>query len=246
MEAGSGDPALHPVGAERFVTGPLRPHARWVRRGFTLIELLAAIAIIVVLVAAAGIAFSDPGGSALATAQNTVATLVQTARAQAAVNQTRARFCVYGLRPPSGDTERFLRLLQVFREDPPTSNTWVAVGNPVYLPRGVYVVPNPTSGLVVSGVTWPANPAPVSTLSSGFNPGQPVGTPFNAATAYYLEYSADGTLVTTLSNQVNSKVVVATATINNNLPQFNNPGAVRGLLLRPTGGVTFVNDPTGF
>jgi hypothetical protein len=122
----------------------------------------------------------------------------------------------------------------------------VPASGTVALPRGIYVVPTATTGLLASGVTWPSNPPLLSTLGSPFNPNQFTGTPFaSPATAYYLEFKADGT-ITQMGTQTYARLLVATATLTNNIPQFNNSGAVRGLLIRPSGAVTFVNDAASF
>ncbi|MSU65559.1 MAG: prepilin-type N-terminal cleavage/methylation domain-containing protein [Opitutus sp.] len=214
-------------------------------RAFTLLELLVVVGLITILVAGVGFALRDNAGSALTSAQNSIGSLLGQARAQAAVNQTEARLLIYAVRPPTGDAEKYLRLMQVFRAEPQGSTTWVAAGGPVYLPRGTYLVPPTTTGLLASGVVWPVNPAPVSTLSTGTNPGQPAGTPFNGAnTVFFLQFNADGTF--TPPTQPYVKVAIATAAVANNIPQFNNPGAIRGVLLRPSGAVTFVNDAAGF
>lgn len=216
------------------------------RRGFTLIEVMVVIGLIVFLVGGVGFALRDTGGSALANAQNALASLVGQARAQAAVNQTEARLMIYAVRPPTGDGEKYLRLMQVFRAEPQGSTTWVPVGAPIYLPTGIYLVPASTSGLLASGVTWQPNPAPLSTpIGTGTNPGQPVGTAFNgASTVFYLEFKADGSISPTPTPY--TKLVVTTGGLLNGLPAFNNAFAVRGLLIRPSGAVTFVNNATDF
>ena len=106
------------------------------RGGLTLIEIMSVIGLIVIFIGAFGFALRDNAGSSLTSAQNTLGALVGQARAQAAVNQTKARLLIYAVRPPTGDVEKYLRLLQVFIANPPDSNTWVPVGSPVYLPRG--------------------------------------------------------------------------------------------------------------
>lgn len=224
------------------------PHDRgWAGRaaGFTLLELLVVMGIIVLVAGGMGLALSDTGGNALASGQTTLATLINTARTQAVVNQTRARLMIYGTRPPSGDAEKFLRLMQVFREEPYLSGNFVSVGTAIALPRGIYVVPTSTSGLLAAGVTWPTSPPLLSTLLGPTGLNQPTGTPFGNSTAYYIEFNPDST-ITSLGTQSYARLLVATAALANNVPQFNNGGAVRGLLIRPSGGVTFVNDANSF
>lgn len=219
------------------------------RGGFTLIELLVVVGLISLLAAGIGLSLADAGGNSLATAQKILATMIGSARAQAAVHQTETVLAIYGTRPPTGEAEKYLRLLQVFRNDNPGASQprWVPVGSPVSLPRGVHVVPNTTSGLLAAGVTWPSNPPLVSTLPRTVNLGQQTGTPFGgAATALVVEFSADGTIAQ-VGNLPHARLVVATTTNGpNNVPLFNNPAAVRGVLLRPTGAVTFVNEALGF
>jgi len=218
-------------------------------RAFTLLELMIAVGLIALLVGGLGYALGDTGSRSLANAQRELAGLVDTTRAQAALHATEARLCVYNTPPPGGDAQKYLRLLQVFRKEPAGSTTWIAVGAPLYLPRGVYLVPPTTTGLIAAGVIWPVLPAPISTLSSDpFLPPQPPGTAFNGATAVlWLGYTADGTLTTTLGPQTYAKLALATAAVGtNSRPSFNNPAAIRGLLLRPSGGLTAANDAASF
>ena len=218
--------------------------ARWRVRAFTLVELLVVVGLIALLAGGIGLALGDSGGNSLAGAQTTLASLVATTRAQAAVNQTEARLLVYGSRPPGGDQEKFLRLLQVVRAEPAGSNTWIPVGTAVTLPRGVYVVPNPPTGLLAAGVIWPTNPSPVSTLNAPtFNP---VLNTVAFGPSYWLEFKADGTLNTALGAQASPRLALTVGIVANNLPQFTNSGNVRGLLLRPSGAVSFVNDAASF
>lgn len=216
-------------------------------RGFTLVELMVVVGMIVLVAGGIGFALGDPGGNSLATAQKEVAAMVGRARAQAAVGQTETILAIYGARPPTGDPDKFLRLLQVFRNrNPGGTPSWEPVGSPVLLPRGVYVVPPSTSGFLASGVVWPTNPPVVSNVRGPINLQQQPGTPFGApATAYVLDFAPDGTIAQ-VGTLAFSRLAVATAALVNNVPQFNNPGAVRGLLLRPTGGMTFVNEANGF
>ena len=221
-------------------------HRVTARGGFTLIELLVVIGLIVLLVGGLTLALGDTAGNSLAGAQNTLSSLVSSARAQAAVNQTQARVVIYATRPPGGDVEKYLRLLQVFVANPEGSKTWAAVGSPVYLPRGVYVVPNSTAGLLAAGVIWPANPQPVSkTLGTDGAPTTAQGNPFFGASAvFYVEFQPDGSVKPASSPY--TQIALSTATLSNNTPQFNNPGAIRGVIIRPNGAVSFVNEPAGF
>jgi hypothetical protein len=220
--------------------------------GFTLIEIMSVIGLIVILIGGFGFALRDNAGSSLTSAQNTLGSLVGQARAQAAVYNTDVRLIIYSVRPPGGtdSVEKYLRVIQVIRNETPfaTAATWVAVGSPVYLPRGIFVVPNPTSGLLASGVTWPANPAPVSSLNPGFLvpvSAAPLGTPFFGATAFYIEFKADGSLIPAVNPYI--KLALTTGGFAaNNLPAFNNANAVRGVLIRPNGAVSYVNEANGF
>lgn len=224
-------------------------HPRRRARAFSLIELLVVVGLIALLAGGIGLALGDAGSNSLANAQTTLASMVGTARAQAAVHQTEAIVAIYGVRPPGGDAEKYLRLIQVFRNDAPgaPSPTWVPVGNPVALPRGVYLVPTSTTGLLAQGVVWPTNPPLLSTLTGPVNLGQPAGTPFGGTgMAFTVQFNSDGT-VTPIGTQPYARLVVATATTGaNNVPQFNNAGAARGLIVRWTSAVTFVSDATGF
>jgi len=208
------------------------------------------IGLIALLVGTLSLSLGDTGGNSLASAQAILGSLANTARAQAAVNQTEARIYVYAVRPPSGDSDKYLRLLQVFVASPEGSTTWVPVGTPTYLPKGVYIVPNSVTGLLGTGVTWPTNPAPLSSFTStvaGPSAGQqPTGTAFNAVSAvYYVQFNSDGSITPATSPYF--KLVVATGALSSSsLPAFDRAGAVRGVLIRPSGGISFVNDPYSF
>jgi hypothetical protein len=197
-----------------------------------------------------GMALRDTGGNGLATAQTTLATMIGSARAQAAVNQTEAIVAIHALRPPGGDKDQFLRVLQVFRNDTPGAATpkWVPVGNPVTLPVGVFLVPPSTAGFLAPGVVWPANPPLLSNISGPTGLRQTAGTPFaGSVTAYTLQFNADGTVQELEQRNLGFvRFVVATAIPTATGPQFNNANAVRGLLVRRTGAVTLVNEPLAF
>jgi hypothetical protein len=164
------------------------------------------------------------------------------------VKQTEARILIYGTRPPSGDSGRFLRYLRVVTADTPgvtgAGARWTAVGSPVSLPSGISIVPTTTSGLLATGVVWPANPAPVSTFLAAAPARYTIaGDPASSAadTYYALQFAPDGVITPAAA-----KLAVATTTVTNGLPQFTNAGAVRGLAFRTSGAVTRVNEPGSF
>ena len=239
------------------------------RRAFTLIELLTVCGVIVMLIATVGVALSGRGGdgAALASAQNTLSGLVGAARAQAALHQTTARLLVYAQQPPGGDAYKYLRYLQVVRQEtsPQGVSVWVAAGNPVVLPVPICVVP-PTpvaANHLNTGVTWNNNAAtgPVSvfspTILTAFSvngqsagTGRPVAGQLFGGTgggrAYYLEFAADGTVTSNATNNP-TKIALTTAVLAPaTLPKFNNASGVRGLFIRKSGAISFVNDATSF
>ncbi|MEX2044754.1 MAG: type II secretion system protein, partial [Opitutus sp.] len=136
--------------------------------GFTLLELLMVVAVIAILAGTVGLALGGRGGGggSLSTAQNIVAGLVGTTRAEAALHQTNARLIVHAQPPPTGSAARYLRVLQVVREEPFGSDAYVAVGDPVALPEPVCIVPVAAvpADHLGQGVIWPTHPLPVSAL----------------------------------------------------------------------------------
>jgi type II secretory pathway pseudopilin PulG len=129
-------------------------------RGFTLIEILIAVSVMIVLTVMGGMALSGRGGegAALAGAQGIVAGMVETARAQAALNQGNARLIVYGQQPPGTnvDSNKYLRALQVVRQETQANGTtvWVAAGDYVVLPVPVCVVPPLPFPPIISAPVW--------------------------------------------------------------------------------------------
>ena len=176
-------------------------------------------------------------------AQLLVAGLIQQARAAATANQTETRLVVYATRSPAEEPITFLRLLQVFRAVPPGSQFWVPVGLPVFLPPTVCVVPPSTNGLLATGVVWPAGPVSVSHINS--ESGAPFRTALaNAATVLSLGFGSDG--LPASDTALDFKIIVASFTGPPDQPRFNNPSAVRAVLLRPNGAISLPFDPDDF
>lgn len=104
--------------------------------GFTLIELLVVIALIAVLAGGIGLSLGKGDrGTSLRTAQSTVASMLSGVRAQAALKQTNAAIFVNAT--PGSDN--FLREFRIAVET--STNNWRVTGDPILLPRGLYLVP---------------------------------------------------------------------------------------------------------
>lgn len=248
-----------------------RPGARaFDRGGFSLLELLIVVGVIVLLVGGFGVALSKRGGEgvALANAQVIVNGLLQNARAQAALHQANTLFVVFAQMPPgsNGESERYLRSCIVVRDISNTNTpTWVAVGDSITLPAPICIVPPspvPTTHLgLPTGQNWnnTIGTGPVSTLEARtgfFYRGQAAAT----ATQFFgrtgangrvlvLQFSPDGTVTppTGIPAGTPLKIALGTVTLAGNaLPKFNNANGVRGLFIRKTGAISFVNDATGF
>lgn len=231
-------------------------------RAFTLIELMVVVGLILVLTAGIGLAVAGRGGegAALANSQSIVASLVGTARAQAALHQTTTRLIIYATQPATGDWTKYLRSLQVVRLDTlpnGATTSWVAVGEPVTLPAPICVVPRspvPANHLN-AGVTWNNNNAtgPVSTFAQlgGFSyrgqndpraPTQFFGEQGRSGTVLFVEFSPEGAVTPNPAKIALATAVVAAGAA----PRFNNASGVRGLYVRRSGAISLVNDATGF
>ena len=207
------------------------------RRAFTLVELLVAVALIGVLAGAFGLALRSPGGGmALQAAQATLASLCDAARGRAVLTGRNARLVVAA--DPS-DVDCYLRYLQIVHEDEAGFDHWRAEGGGVYLPRGVYVVPS-------GGTAVPGNPAwPASRRSTALSStAQAMVINGVAAGAFYhTQYTDRGT--TSGGNLLLTAGRVTTGSSGAML-EFDNPDDVRGVLLRPSGALTLINDAGAF
>lgn len=215
------------------------------RAAFTLVELLVVIGLIALLATTLGVALTGKTGSSLASAQQTVAALCGTARAQAALHQTETRIVVHATRPTTGHSDKYLRVLQVFRAEPDGSDAWMAAGPPVYLPRGIYLVPPEPGELLATGIDWATRPLASSNLASTTGPLGRAGTEFgDADTVLYLQFGADG-LPSILESTAPLVIVVAAGDVSTGALQFTDSALVRGVAIRRNGSVGFVDRPGG-
>jgi type II secretory pathway pseudopilin PulG len=250
----------HNTATSKF--GPCQcPAARDTSRAFTLVELLVVVGLIILLVSGGALALAGRGGegTALSNAQSLVSGLVGATRAQAALHQTNARLIVYAQIPPgvTADAGKYLRALQIVRQDPNGAPIWIAAGDPVTLPTPICVVPPapvPANHLRLPlGQTWNNNVAigPVSTLTvqASFNyrgqstatANQFFGINGQSGRILYLEFAPDGTLVSNATGTL-TKIALSTAIVSGNAPPlFNNASSVRGLIVRKTGAVSLIN-----
>lgn len=214
------------------------------RQGFTLIELLVVIGLISVLAAGIGLSMRDGNpGAALRAGQNTLVGLLSGARGQAALNQTDAMIIV----DATADNAACLRELQVVVRSGAGPDTWRAVGAPILLPEGVYVVP-PT-GSTITGFSFTGSWS-TARKSSGFEstsaaPIPPADTGNNPFIGHnYLRFQQFSALGTT--NGSGRLLVTSGKRTGPTTVSFDNPEMLRGVTVSRYGVPTFINEAATF
>lgn len=133
---------------------------RSTRRGFTLIELVVVLSIMVILatLGIVGYQSSFPPG-VISAARNEIHGMLRFARQQAIVRGTNALLIV---NYDKDDPDKFLRYVGVMVEDGIDSGNWLPAHSGVYLPEGIYFVPqsvSPISDGFTFETIWPAQGA---------------------------------------------------------------------------------------
>lgn len=217
------------------------------RRGFTLIELLVVIGLIAVLAGVFGLALGrGNSGTALQTAQSTMAAMVAGARSQAAVAQTDAAVLI-NVEPSS---EGFLRELRIATT---TDNgaTWIATGTQALLPLGIYLVPA-SGSFATTRVDYSTTPSwAVANRSSAFT-----GSVINQLEStngstnltddnhrVLVRFNARGT---TGANTLSRIVFSPGQQTGDSTLVFDNPAALRGMTISNYGIATLRNDAESF
>ena len=197
---------------------------------FSLLEVLAVLVVMAVLAGTMGMTLRHPGGAVgLQSGQTTLASLCGAARLQAALRGQNSRVVIAA---DPADVGCYLRYLQVVHEDLAHPGCWLAPTAGVLLAPGVFVVPPPAIG-VPGNPAWPA--ARHSTALA--TPAQ--GMTIDGAEAgphYFVHFTPRGT------TGGGTLILAAGRSAGDDSPVLDNPDDVRGVLLRPSGACTMLND----
>ncbi len=210
---------------------PEPPVAPTRRFGFTLLELLVVIAVMAILLGFIGINLTGGGAAGLGAAQRTLGTLLLQTRIQAIMTGSEARLLVYN--DPEVE-ERFHRFIRVVVQK---DGVWTPVDDGVYLPDGVYLVPNQErfDALAILGDddSWDEDGYSEWEGEEDFQ----FGT--NESRSYaYVSFTPRGT---TESKIIALTVAEPQPTSSEMKYRFTNPSDVVGLRLRPYGSYVLLN-----
>lgn len=198
------------------------------RRAFSLIELLVVIGIITLMAGLIGTALTTSGGAtSVKASQRVLAGLVQSARTQALLKQQKVRLLIHA---DESDPSRYRRYAGlVYGSD---TDGWIAVNDGTLLPSGAYFA------IDTENSTFTSN----STISLQYprREAKMVGT---GDSYYYVEFNADGTVVTSpapiIAVQAASLTGPATP---GNIPLENDPNAIAAVVIHKLGSITFLDD----
>ncbi len=202
-------------------------------RAFTIIELLVVIGLIGILAAGIGLALSrGNSGTALQAGQGTLQSLISAARAQAAIRQATADLVIDTNRESDG----FLRNFYIVVGGE-------AVGAPISLPQGIYLVPRNTTTTYGGGVIFePATSDWTNKVSTAF---ADTSVTISNVTGTYSRVvgitvrgnaaPGGGTLILASGDRRSADTVA-----------FTNPNSVRGARVSTYGVLTLINDAQAF
>jgi prepilin-type N-terminal cleavage/methylation domain-containing protein len=213
-----------------------------IRAGFTLIELLVVIGLIAVIAGVLGLSLGrGNSGTSLQGAQSTSSALIAGARAQAATSLNNSGVFIN----VSPDSDNFLRECYIAVNN---GAAWVARGDPVLLPRGIFLVPANTAFPIANvefgtdGGSWSERSSgfPAAALSLKASDGS---TNINSESYRLLvSFTPRGTTSSTMSQIV----FAAGERVSGSKVLFNNASAVRGMTISNYGIATLINDVESF
>ncbi len=218
-------------------------HSSQVRGGFTLIELLVVIGLIAVLAAGIGVAMKDGNpSSALRAGQNTLVGLLSGARGQAALNQANAMIVV-----EATAGENCMRTLQIVVREGTAADTWRAVGAPITLPQGIYIVPPAGAGVAVmpTGAGWTDQRRSAgfqSTTPGAITPADSTFNPFAGRT--FLRFQTFSPLGTT--DGAGRLLITSGRPTGPAAVELDNSAMIRGITVSRYGVATFINEAETF
>ncbi|WP_309397947.1 type II secretion system protein [Cerasicoccus maritimus] len=167
------------------------------KTGFSLVELLAVIAIISVMAAVIGLSLPDNTSANLKSGQSAAIGMFQAARTVASMRRTDAAVIIYADNSGGLDAEKkYLRYMGVVywadTNDDGEGDTWLPANSGVYLPAGVFYVPENGDGGRVS-----VEDSETSLISSSNSQTDSFTYPVTAAGAnpnqwYYYAFNSDG------------------------------------------------------
>lgn len=198
------------------------------RGAFTLLEIVVVLALVVVLAGIVGVALRGNAlGSAILSAQRQLAGLVSAGRAHAALAQVEVRLLVCAAASDEGTLS--LRALRFVRAE---RATWTELGGIVELPVGTAVVP--PAGVAANGERWP--------VTAWDGPSDLGLTAAEWRSVYFLRFLPDGRVLGRAGCGPSLLLVVAQTRGSGAALTFEGPTTALGLLVQPSGGVTFLDD----